>query len=119
VVALGEPTRSGSGPAPVMTGEEWKMHPAGRTGLEFYDLSHTFGPNAPLWPYFEDVEIKRIHYHAKSGVLSQRVSTVMHCTTHLDAPAHVVEARRTPTRCRWSSSSGPASRCRSPRSSGR
>src|SRR6266496_2716282 len=78
-------------PAPVMDRDAWEMHPAGRTGLEFYDLSHTFGPNAPLWPYFEDVEIKRIHYHAKSGVLSQRVSTVMHCTTHLDAPAHVVE----------------------------
>src|SRR6266508_610079 len=78
-------------PAPVMDRDAWEMHPAGRTGLEFYDLSHTFGPNAPLWPYFDDVEIKRIHYHAKSGVLSQRVSTVMHCTTHLDAPAHVVE----------------------------
>src|SRR6266536_2535348 len=78
-------------PAPVMDRDAWEMHPAGRTGLEFYDLSHTFGPNAPLWPYFDDVEIKRIHYHAKSGVLSQRISTVMHCTTHLDAPAHVVE----------------------------
>lgn len=84
------PSRSAD-PAPVMDHDAWEMHPAGRTGLQFYDLSHTFGPNAPLWPYFDDVEIKRIHYHAKSGVLSQRVSTVMHCTTHLDAPAHVVE----------------------------
>jgi kynurenine formamidase len=82
---------SGGEPAPVMEHDDWVMHPAGRTGLEFYDLSHPFGPNAPLWPYFDDVEIKRIHYHAKSGVLSQRISTVMHCTTHLDAPAHVVE----------------------------
>src|SRR6266516_5086195 len=82
---------SSSGPAPVMSREEWQMHPAGRTGLQFYDLSHPFGPNAPLWPYFEDVKIERLHYHAKSGVLSQRISTVMHCTTHLYAPAHVVE----------------------------
>src|SRR5674476_1227175 len=62
-----------------------------RTGLEFYDLSATFGHNAPLWPYFEDVKIERMHYHAKSGVLSQKITTVMHCTTHTDAPAHVIE----------------------------
>src|SRR5262249_57678342 len=32
-----------------------------------------------------------IHYHAKSGVLSQRITTSMHNTTHIDAPAHVVQ----------------------------
>jgi kynurenine formamidase len=62
-----------------------------RTGLEFYDLSAPFGHGAPLWPYFEDVVIERKHYHAKSGVLSQKITTVMHCTTHTDAPAHVIE----------------------------
>ncbi|GAG48527.1 unnamed protein product, partial [marine sediment metagenome] len=35
-------------------------------GLEFYDLSNEFGDKAPLWPYFEDVKIERMHYHAKS-----------------------------------------------------
>jgi len=55
------------------------------------DLSHPFGDKSPLWPYFEDVKIERVHYHAKSGVLSQRVTTVMHCTTHADSPAHVIE----------------------------
>ncbi|MGO0059826.1 cyclase family protein [Brevibacillus fluminis] len=59
--------------------------------LKLVDLSHPFGDKAPLWPYFEDVKIERVHYHAKSGVLSQRVTTVMHCTTHADSPAHVVE----------------------------
>src|SRR5665648_844634 len=49
-----------------------------RTGLEFYDLSATFGHNAPLWPYFEDVKIERMHYHAKSGVLSPKITTGMH-----------------------------------------
>jgi kynurenine formamidase len=62
-----------------------------RTGLQFYDLSNTFGHNAPLWPYFPDVKIERFHYHAKSGVLSQQITTFMHCTTHTDAPAHVIE----------------------------
>jgi kynurenine formamidase len=59
--------------------------------LQFYDLSHPWGHNAPLWPYFPDVKIERFHYHAKSGVLSQQITTFMHCTTHTDAPAHVIE----------------------------
>lgn len=59
--------------------------------LEFYDLSHPWGLQCPNWPYFQDVQIERIHYHAKSGVLSQRITTTMHSTTHIDAPAHVVE----------------------------
>src|SRR5262249_34541472 len=60
-------------------------------GLEFYNLSHRFGYQSPNWPYFEDVKIERIHYHAKSDVLSQRITTSMHNTTHIDAPAHVVQ----------------------------
>ena len=40
-------------------------------GLEFFNLSHRFGYQSPNWPYFEDVKIERIHYMAKSGVLSQ------------------------------------------------
>lgn len=68
---------------------------AGREGaLQFYDLSHPWGANAPLWPYFPDIKIERFHYHAKSGVLSQQITTFMHCTTHSDAPAHVVEGAR-------------------------
>ena len=60
-------------------------------GLEFFNLSHRFGYQSPNWPYFEDVKIERIHYHAKSGVLSQRITTSMHNTTHIDAPAHVIQ----------------------------
>jgi len=62
--------------------------------LQFYDLSHPWGHDAPLWPYFPDVKIERFHYMAKSGVLSQQITTFMHCTTHTDAPAHVVEGTR-------------------------
>ena len=58
------------------------------------DLSHPFGDKCPLWPYFADVKIERMHYMAKSGVLSQTVTTVMHCTTHADSPAHVFEGGR-------------------------
>jgi kynurenine formamidase len=55
------------------------------------DLSHPFGFGVPLWPYFEDVEIKRIHYHARAGVLTQRLTMTMHTATHADSPAHVFE----------------------------
>ncbi len=60
-------------------------------GLEFYDLSHRWGLGQPCWPYFEDVKIERLHSMAKSGVLTQRITTVMHSGTHIDAPGHVVE----------------------------
>ncbi|HBK17468.1 MAG TPA: cyclase, partial [Gammaproteobacteria bacterium] len=59
-------------------------------GLEFYDLSHPWGLGQPCWPYFEDVKIERLHNMSKSGVLTQRITTVMHSGTHIDAPAHVV-----------------------------
>ncbi len=59
--------------------------------MKLVDLSHPFGSGVPLWPYFEDVHIERKHYHAKSGVLSQKITTVMHCSTHADSPAHVIE----------------------------
>lgn len=62
-----------------------------KMGLEFYDLSHPWGLGQPCWPYFEDVKIERLHNMAKSGVLTQRITTVMHSGTHIDAPGHVVE----------------------------
>src|SRR5260221_12021090 len=62
-------------------------------GLEFYNLSHRFGYQSPNWPYFEDVKIERTPYHAKSRVLSQRIPTSMPSTTHIDAPATVIQGR--------------------------
>ncbi|AGL27166.1 hypothetical protein J113_11955 [Mycobacterium tuberculosis CAS/NITR204] len=68
----------------------WPLGAAEST-LEFYDLSHPWGHGAPAWPYFEDVQIERLHGMAKSRVLTQKITTVMHSGTHIDAPAHVVE----------------------------
>ncbi|PWQ94000.1 cyclase [Leucothrix arctica] len=60
-------------------------------GIQFYDLSHPWGQGQPCWPYFEDVKIERLHGMAKTGgVLTQKITTVMHSGTHIDAPAHVV-----------------------------
>ncbi|MYG26218.1 MAG: cyclase family protein, partial [Boseongicola sp. SB0677_bin_26] len=44
-------------------------------GLEFVNLSHRYGFQCPNWPYFKDVQIDRQHYMAKSGVLSQTITT--------------------------------------------
>lgn len=68
----------------------WPLGAAEST-LEFYDLSRPWGHGAPAWPYFEDVQIERLHGMAKSRVLTQKITTVMHSGTHIDAPAHVVE----------------------------
>ena len=72
-------------------GIEFQSNTDNDMGLEFYNLSHRFGFQNPNWPYFQDTKIERIHYMAKSGVLSQRITTTMHATTHIDAPAHVVQ----------------------------
>jgi len=59
--------------------------------LEFVELSHPWGHGVPAWPYFEDVKIERLHGMAKSRVLTQKITTVMHSGTHIDAPGHVIE----------------------------
>ena len=74
----------------LIKGVEFQANRDNYMGLQFFDLSHRFGFQSPNWPYFQDVQIERIHYMAKSGVLSQRITTTMHNGTHIDAPAHVV-----------------------------
>ena len=69
---------------------QWPSSPK-EAGLKFYDLSHPWGHGVPAWPYFEDVKIERLHGMAKSRVLTQKITTVMHSGTHIDAPGHVVE----------------------------
>ena len=47
-----------------MAGDDW-VWPADNTGLEYYDLSIPWGHGVANWPYFEDVKIERVHYHAQ------------------------------------------------------
>jgi kynurenine formamidase len=68
----------------------WQLGEA-ESRLEFYDLSHPWGHGVPAWPYFEDVKIERLHTMSRSRVLTQKITTVMHSGTHIDAPGHVVE----------------------------
>lgn len=76
---LGDPDDLPDDPTTTLFGKE----------VEVYDLSHTFGKFTPLWPYFDDIEQNRIHYHAKSRVLSQEIKHTMHVSTHADSPVHV------------------------------
>ena len=61
------------------------------SGLEFCELSHPFGHGVPVWPGDDDVLIWRSVYHARDGVLSQKLSMNMHCSTHMTAPIHLVQ----------------------------
>ena len=61
------------------------------SGLEFIELSHPFGHSVPVWPGHDDVRIWRTVYHARDGVLSQKLSMNMHCSTHMTAPIHLVQ----------------------------
>lgn len=55
------------------------------------DLSHPFGADMPVWPYFRKPQIDTMHNLSKSGVLTQSLGIVMHCGTHADSPRHVME----------------------------
>ncbi len=62
--------------------------------VKLVDLSQPFGHGSPLWPYFDEVKIERMHYHAANGVLTQWLHTPMHCSTHADSPIHVLPANK-------------------------
>lgn len=58
--------------------------------FKIYDLSHPIEPNMPLWPGSPDIKIERLHYQAKTGVLTQQYTMHMHIGTHADSPIHVL-----------------------------
>lgn len=60
------------------------------SGLKFYELSHRWGYNAPTFPGYEDVKIERITYHSKHGVMTQKIIAIMHVSTHVNAPIHLI-----------------------------
>jgi kynurenine formamidase len=60
------------------------------TGLVFVELSHEWGHHTPVFPGFKDIRLERVATHAMHGVMSQRIVTVMHHGTHVNAPLHLV-----------------------------
>jgi kynurenine formamidase len=71
-------------------GEEEKYVVEPSTGLVFVELGHEWGHHTPVFPGFKDIQIGRVATHAMHGVMSQRIVTVMHHGTHVNAPLHLV-----------------------------
>jgi kynurenine formamidase len=60
------------------------------TGLELYELSHRWGMYTPIFPGYEEIKLERITHHAKQGVMTHKITTIFHTSTHLNAPIHLV-----------------------------
>ncbi len=61
------------------------------TGLEFYELSQPFGHDIPTVPGYADAQLIRPVTHAKHGVMAHRLKMVMHTSTHVNAPIHLIQ----------------------------
>ncbi len=60
------------------------------SGLELYELSHRWGMYTPIFPGYEEIKLERITHHAKQGVMTHKITTIFHTSTHLNAPIHLV-----------------------------
>lgn len=60
------------------------------TGMEFYELSHPWGMYTPIFPGYEEIKLERITYHAKHGVMTHKIVTIFHTSTHVNAPIHLL-----------------------------
>src|SRR3982750_504309 len=54
------------------------------TGLEFYELSHRWGMYTPIFPGYEEIKLERITHHAKQGVMTHKITTIFHTSTHVN-----------------------------------
>lgn len=60
------------------------------SGLNFYELSHRWGKYMPIVPGYEEIKLERITHHAKQGVMTHKITTIFHTSTHVNAPIHLV-----------------------------
>src|ERR1700751_5138273 len=60
------------------------------SGLELYELSHRWGMYTPIFPGYEEIKLERITHHAKQGVMTHKIVTIFHTSTHLNAPIHLI-----------------------------
>jgi len=61
-----------------------------KTGLQFYELSHRWGMYTPIFPGYEEIKLERITHHAKQGVMTHKITTIFHTSTHVNAPLHLI-----------------------------
>ena len=52
------------------------------SGLELYELSHRWGMYTPIFPGYEEIKLERITHHAKQGVMTHKITTIFHTSTH-------------------------------------
>ncbi len=60
------------------------------TGMEYYELSHRWGMYTPIFPGYEEIKLERITHHAKQGVMTHKIVTIFHTSTHVNAPIHLI-----------------------------
>ena len=60
------------------------------SGLEYYELSHRWGMYTPIFPGYEEIKLERITHHAKQGVMTHKITTIFHTSTHVNAPLHLI-----------------------------
>src|SRR5260370_16813179 len=60
------------------------------SGVEFYELSHPWGMYTAIFPGYEEIKLERLTYHAKHGVMTHKISTIFHTSTHVNAPIHLL-----------------------------
>jgi kynurenine formamidase len=61
------------------------------SGLQTIELSHLWGHGVPSYPGQDDVKMFRAVKFAQHGVLANKINTVMHTGTHMNAPLHLVQ----------------------------
>jgi arylformamidase len=64
-------------------------------GMMATDLSQTIAPGMPYFPGTEPPVFSRPFTLASHGFAEQKITLLTHCGTHMDAPAHILEAGAT------------------------
>jgi kynurenine formamidase len=75
------------------------------------DLSYSYGPDTIYWPTAEPFRLQRVAYgRTPAGYFyfANNISTAEHGGTHMDAPLHFSEGKRTTERVPLSNCIGPA-----------
>jgi kynurenine formamidase len=58
--------------------------------VKLYELSHRWGMYTPIFPGYEEIKLERITHHAKQGVMTHKITTIFHTSTHVNAPIHLI-----------------------------
>lgn len=59
--------------------------------MKYFDLSHTFVDNMPVFPGDSPTVLKQVTSISKEGYTDHQLTTQMHVGTHMDAPLHMID----------------------------